>query len=254
MIGPKAIKRVREEEVGFWNVGSDDTLGEYIKVKLVSGKPIKEKGWHWVQACIRGILGGQEKVAKANFLGDGTLLIKTQNETQTSKILGAHLFGEEECVAERDQRLNQSKGVIHAPDLLSLSEEEVCHWLKPFGVAAVRRFTKKVGDQTQPTPTLLLTFSKPACPPHLELDYVRYQVRKFIPNPLICHNCGKYGHGQDKCTSDSVCLKCAGATHEGPCDAKCVNCNQVGHSCGSKQCETWKAEREICEIKVEKDV
>ena len=28
----------------------------------------------------------------------------------------------------------------------------------------------------------------------------------------------------------------------------------MGHSCGSKQCETWKAEREICEIKVEQDV
>ena len=97
-------------------------------------------------------------------MGDGTLLIKTQNETQTSKILGAHLFGEKECVAERDQRLNQSKGVIHAPDPLSLSEEEVCHWLKPFGVAAVRRFTNKVVDKPQPTPTLLLTFSKPVHP------------------------------------------------------------------------------------------
>ena len=36
MIEPKAMKRVREEGIGFWNVGFDDTVGEYLRVKLVS--------------------------------------------------------------------------------------------------------------------------------------------------------------------------------------------------------------------------
>ena len=252
---PKAMKRVRADEVGFWSAGTEAT-GEYLRVKLVSDKAIKDRGWPWVQACIRGILGGAEKVDKANFLSDGNLLIKTKNQQQTDKLLKATMFGEERCTICRDGRLNQSKGIIHAPDLLGLSEDEVCGWFEQFGVVAVKRFTRKDRETKRAinTPTLLLTFSKPQCPTQLEFDYVVYKVRKFVPNPLICHNCGKYGHPQDKCTVEGVCLNCSAGTHEGPCQKKCVNCQQVGHSCLDRACSVWKAEKEICEIKVDRDV
>ena len=74
-MGPsRAYKRVREEEImeNFWSDGEDN--GTYLTVKLMSGKSLKEKGWPWIQQCIRGILGGNDKVAKASFLGDGRLL------------------------------------------------------------------------------------------------------------------------------------------------------------------------------------
>ena len=53
----------------FWDDGEDN--GTYLTVKLMSGKSLKEKGWPWVQQCIRGILGGHDTVAKASFLTDG---------------------------------------------------------------------------------------------------------------------------------------------------------------------------------------
>lgn len=252
---PRAMKRVRADELSFWNDGTEAT-GEYLRVKLLSEKPIKDRGWPWVQACIRGILGGQEKVEKANFLSDGDLLLKTKNQPQTDKLLKASMFGEESCTIYRDGRLNQSKGIIHAPDLLGLSENEVCGWLEQFGVVAVKRFTRKDQDTQRiiKTPTLLLTFNKPQCPPQLEFDYVVYKVRKFVPNPLLCHNCGRYGHPQDKCTAEGVCLNCGATKHDGSCLKKCVNCQQAGHNCQDKTCSVWKAEREICEIKVDRDV
>lgn len=236
----------------FWSDGEDN--GTYLTVKLMSGKSLKEKGWPWIQQCIRGILGGNDKVAKASFLSDGRLLVKTKDTLQTEKLQRARMFGEEECVVERDQRLNQSRGTIHAVDLMDLSESEIVGWLGEFGVVSAKRFTRKVGSQVEKTPTLLLTFDRPSCPKRLEFDYVVYQVRQHIPNPLICLNCGKYGHIQARCRVEAICLHCGGPKHEGTCEAKCINCGQSGHGCMSRQCSAWLKEKDICRIKVTKDI
>ena len=254
MEGPRALKRTRVDEMSFWGDADEGTQGVYLQLKLTSGKSVKERGWPWVQTCVRGILGRQEKVAKANFMADGSLLVKTKNEVQTDKLLKAQLFGGEECVVQRDARLNQSKGIIHAPDLIDLSELEICGWFEEFGVVGVKRFTRKVGEEVQRTPTLLLTFNTPTCPSQLQFDYVRYPVKKYIPNPLLCHNCGKYGHAQERCKAESICLNCASKKHEGTCSPKCINCGEAGHGCLSKTCSVWKTERDICEIKVDRDV
>lgn len=250
----RAFKRVRGEDISesFWDAGED--TGTYLTIKLRSGKPIKEKGWPWVQLCMRGILGGKEKVAKANFQNDGRLLVKTKDDTQAGKLLKAQMFGDEECEVERDQRLNQSKGTVHAYDLMDLSDEDIVGWFSEFGVVSAKRFTRKVENHTEKTPTILLTFDKPSCPSRLEFDYITYQVRQHIPNPLICHNCGKYGHIQDRCRTEGVCLTCGGNKHEGTCVKKCINCKQSDHACLARQCPVWKKEREICELKVTKDI
>ena len=92
MEGPRALKRTRVDEMSFWGDADEGTQGVYLQLKLTSGKSVKERGWPWVQTCVRGILGGQEKVAKANFMADGSLLVKTKNEAQTDKLLKANLL------------------------------------------------------------------------------------------------------------------------------------------------------------------
>ena len=187
----RAFKGVREDDMteSFWTNSSD--TGSFLTVKLCSGNALKEKGWPWVQQCIRGILGGKEKVTKANFQSDGKLLVKTKDAAQTEKLLKARCFGDEECTVEKDKKLNESRGTIFAYDLLDLSEEENVGWLAEFGVVEARRFTRK-GREGLPerTPTVLLTFDKPSCPDRIELDYVVYKVRRYIPNPLMCHQLG----------------------------------------------------------------
>ena len=255
MMGPgRASKRSREDDIAehFWSEKEDS--GVYLTVKLQSGKPLKEKGWPWVQQCIRGILGGSDKVDKANFLNDGRLLVKTKDPAQTTKLLRVHMFGGEDCTVERDDKLNQSRGTINATDLMDLSEEEVVGWLADFGVVAAKRFTRRVGAHTEKTPIILLTFNKPTCPMRLELDYIVYKVKQHIPNPLICLQCGKFGHVQARCRSEPKCLTCGAAKHEGECSKKCMHCGDTEHDCLSKQCPMWTKEKRICEIKVTKDV
>ena len=254
-MGPsRASKRAREDDMvaNFWS--EDDDSGVYLSVKLQSGQPLKERGWPWIQTCIRGILGSKDKVDKANFMNDGRLLLKTKDSTQTEKLLKVCMFGDEACVIEKDEKLNQSRGTINAPDLMGLPEDEIVGWLSDFGVVGARRFTRRVGNHTEKTPIILLTFDRPSCPTRLEFDYVVYQVRQHIPNPLICLQCGKYGHMQARCQAEAVCLTCGEQKHEGTCSQKCIHCNDDTHDCLSRQCPKWKKEKSICEIKVTRDV
>ena len=252
----KATKRGRGDDISesFWGDDSDSESGSYLRVVLKSGQPLKGRGWPWVQACVRGILGGQDKVAKANFQHDGSLLLKTKTAKQTSQLLRATMFGSEECEIKLEGRLNTSKGTIHAYDLVDLTEEEVGRWLQEFGVINVRRISRKVGGQSQNTPTLILTFDKPTCPTQLVFDYTVYKVRQYVPNPLMCHRCGQFGHIAATCRGEEVCLTCGSAKHDGECTPKCLHCSQSTHSCLSRECPTWKKEKEICEIKVKQDV
>ena len=76
-----------EEEImeNFWTDEEDN--GTYLTVKLKSEKSIKEKCWLWIQQCIRGILGGKDKVANASFLSDVGLLVKTKYTLQEGIVL-----------------------------------------------------------------------------------------------------------------------------------------------------------------------
>ena len=253
MMGPpRPGKRVRSDELFF---DSDvSSTGSYLKIKLTSGKPLKSKGWPWVQLGVRGILGATDRLEKASFLSDGSLLIKTKNETQTDKFLHTKSFAAEECEVVRDQRLNQSRGTIQAYDLLDLSEDEVVGWLGEFGVVGAKRFTRKNNGMMENTATLLLTFDRPSCPTKLQLDYVTYHVHQYVPNPLLCYRCGRFGHPEARCQHDQICLQCGKAKHEGECTRWCVNCKQAGHSCLARDCEVWQKEKEICRIKVEHEV
>ena len=79
------------------------------------------------------------------------------------------------------------------------------------------------------------------------------RVEQFIPNPLRCNNCQKYGHHEDNCSSRQVCGKCGQQDpdhHSDKCDYpyKCANCGG-DHPVYARSCESWRLEREILGIK-----
>ena len=78
----------------------------------------------------------------------------------------------------------------------------------------------------------------------------------YIPNPLQCYACFKYGHHERSCklhAGGELCRRCwiTGYTQDkGKCPnpIKCVNCGE-DHPSTSRACKIWKKEKEMVTIK-----
>ena len=156
--------------------------------------------------------------------------------------------------------LNSSKGIIRDRNLKGESEKNILEYLENQGVTAVKRFTVKKGQETINTNTLLLTFNSVVPPKAVKIFYQIVPVDIYIPNPLRCFNCQKFGHHEDKCPVDpgSVCERCGMGNHDHHTNhcknpTKCVNCGGA-HLSRSNECETWKKEKEIMRLKITKNL
>ncbi|GBN17569.1 hypothetical protein AVEN_224529-1, partial [Araneus ventricosus] len=150
--------------------------------------------------------------------------------------------------------LNSSKGVISCGELLNESEEKITEELKSQGVIHVRRITIRRDGQLLNTKHLILTFDSNKLPEHIKAGYMRLSVRTYIPNPLRCFKCQRFGHSKTSCRGALTCVLCAEVGHESTdCTRteKCVNCKGE-HTSFSRNCFAWKQEKEIITTKIKK--
>ena len=140
------------------------------------------------------------------------------------------------------------------------TEENITEYLKQQGVTACKRFTIKKDGNLIETNTLLLTFNSTSLPKSLNIFYRIIPVELYIPNPLRCFNCQRFGHHENGCPEPpgSVREKCGMGDFDHPTHAcknqpNCVNCHK-NHLSKSNPCEIWKKEKEIMKIKVTQNI
>lgn len=78
----------------------------------------------------------------------------------------------------------------------------------------------------------------------------------YIPNPLRCFNCQKFGHGKSTCNRKAVCPRCGKEGHlETECHdtPHCANCAGE-HPAFSKECTEWAKQKEITTTKFERNI
>ncbi|GFV77962.1 uncharacterized protein TNCV_1161 [Trichonephila clavipes] len=103
---------------------------------------------------------------------------------------------------------------------------------------------------------LLSRTDHPKLPSTIKAGYLNCKIRPYIPNPLRCFKCQRFGHSQTACRGQLTCSRCASVGHvSSDCslELKCVNCLQP-HSADSKLCPKWKIEKEIQTIKTNKNI
>ena len=125
--------------------------------------------------------------------------------------------------------------------------------MKKQGVTEVKRVTMKKEGKLIETNTYIMTFDQPKIPEKIKVGYTMERVEQFIPNPLCCYNCQKYGHHEDNCRGQQLCIKCAQQDpdhHIDNCNNpyRCANC-RGNHPIYARSCESWKQEKEILGIK-----
>ena len=152
--------------------------------------------------------------------------------------------------------LNSSKGVIRSRDLEGVSEDEMLDNLSSQGVSAVKRINIRRNNELVPTNTFILTFSKPLLPDSIKAGYLKIPIVPFIPNPLRCFKCHRYGHGENACRGKVTCARCGQVDHESKTctnTISCANC-KGSHFAYSRECPKWKQEKQVQQVRVEKQV
>ena len=97
------------------------------------------------------------------------------------------------------------------------------------------------------TKAVLLTFNLQEQPYNI---YIPGQpsdtaVYKYQEQPMICHNCDKYGHTKARCRQKTVCRNCgkddhiSDKTYKGSNELKCANCGEE-HMAGNNDYEMKK--------------
>lgn len=200
--------------------------------------------------------GGEVEVCKK--LRNGNILIKTKNYSQAVKLIKLiSLCPTIEMDISEHPTLNFSKGVIYSNDLRGIPEEEIIKELSSQNVCDIKKIMKKYENSLCETGLCILTFADPALPTHLMIGYEKLRIRPYIPLPLRCMSCLRFGHTTKSCTNLKICINCAKNCHldvetEEICtDPKmCINCidNNIvdnNHCTMNKNCPIFLKEKEI---------
>ena len=112
------------------------------------------------------------------------------------------------------------------------------------GRIQIKRKTKETIDIY----TYSMTFNTHKIPKEIKIGYQKLNVDHYIPNPLRCYKCQRFGHHHDQCTQLPVCRRCReyGIHNNNQKDYKCANC-LGNHGADSRDNEIWK--KEITKLK-----
>ena len=204
-----------------------------------------------IQKGLVGLAGEPKSVKK---LKNGSLLVECTKEKHSTCLLKSTSICNVPITVAAHYSLNSSKGVIRSRDLESVSEKEMSENLSSQGVISVKRISFRRNDVLVPTNTFILTFNSPTLPESVKAGYLSIPVVPYIPNPLRCFNCQKFGHGQTTCRNKKTCARCGQFDHDSKTcnnDILCINC-KGNHSAYSRECPKWKLEKKVQQVKVER--
>src|SRR5277367_4452298 len=195
-----------------------------------------------IDKSLRAIAGGSLKLVKK--LRTGELLVETENSKQAERLLKSKKLANVpvKTMVHRTLNIQSCKGVITVDELINVPEEDILDGLKDQFVSHVKRIHIRRDGVFQPTKSIILTFALKKLPASIKVGYLNCPIRPYVPNPLRCFKCQKYGHSQPYCNGYLVCARCSGKGHDSKdCKEsfKYPNCDGF-HASYSRECEVWK--------------
>ena len=201
---------------------------------------------------VKGIAGGEVTI-KRQFSGD--IYLTCSKKSQSDNLLKCVLFGGVAPVAVTAHKsLNSSKGVVRNWELARTDPDEIKENVPM--ITDVQSIVIKRNNTEIKTNTLILTFNTPKIPDSLKICYLNIPVSQYVPNPIRCYKCQRFGHVTSKCKHNEVCARCSATGHkDDTCtkEHKCFNCEE-NHASYNKKCSFYKREYDIQHIRVSQNV
>jgi len=89
-------------------------------------------------------------------------------------------------------------------------------------------------------------------PPFIEAFGRKFKVHDFIPKPMRCYQCQRFGHTKLQCVSPVICSSCGENHVYDTCpnkdNKKCINCHE-NHSAAHRGCPEYIKTHEILKIR-----
>lgn len=102
--------------------------------------------------------------------------------------------------------------IISCRELERVSDEEIVEGLADSGVTTVR--------QPVHTNSAALSFSSAELACRTFVGYLSASVRIFVPDPLRCYHCHRFGHGSSSCREVARCGRCVKSKHSGKWESR----------------------------------
>ena len=181
-----------------------------------------------------------------------SLKITCTSSQQKEQILQSTRLGDHVIVASRPNSERRAEQEATRPRLqqvviggvpLDIGEEEI---KDATGSKQVRRITKRnsVGDKDD-TLAVVLSYdcSIEEVPTRVQLGFLTFKTRTYIPLVTRCYKCQKYGHIAVNCRKEKpTCPVCSGPHSFAECrtrdDKKCANCGGA-HSTSFRECPKY---------------
>ena len=232
--------------------GRNTNFPRFLVVSARDEQPIKVSifGIQKLLSCAVG------EVKEANKLRNGSVLIEVKTKLQADNALSMSTWVDQAITVTAHRSLNTSRGIIRCREFRDCDDVEVLNALSGQGVVAVKRLTVRRNGNIEATNTFVLTFALPTVPSVVKAAYMKLPVELYLPNPLRCFQCQKFGHGKSTCNRKQFCAKYAQEGHvdsDCPNSPQCANCGG-GHTAYSRDCAEWQKQREITRVKFTRNI
>lgn len=179
---------------------------------------------------------------------DDHIILTCENQTKkTTALLLSDIHGQSVKVSlpsSNNQRSHSnpteklSKGIIFGVSL-SLTDDDI---ISETNCSTIQRLSKLQNGKRENTETVVLTFKNEELPQNVNIGFLKYKVKTYIPLPFRCTNCQKFGHSHNNCSRSVVCPRCAGNHSYSECtkkdQPKCSNCHG-DHSAAWSGCPNY---------------
>lgn len=122
---------------------------------------------------------------------------------------------------------------------LDLTEADIIGSSQVQGDIAINKVERmfywdKNTQSRKPSHSIKIEFRCTSLPRAMILFYVRKEIQYYIPKPIICRKCLRYGHVDKICKAPTkICINCTNETHAYSPDCDCMHCRKLCQ----KQCK-----------------